>query len=263
MRPASPRRPRVPGRVDRAAFPYRMKDLCAQSGLSRQAVHFYIQQGLLPEGARAGRNMAYYGEAHVERLRLVRRLQEERFLPLKAIRALLEERDDAFTPPQRALIAEVRARVVPPGPAAAEAVPVAAALARTGVTRAELARMVALGMLATRTARGRAVLAREDLALLELWGALRAAGFSAALGFRVDDLLLFQEAVAGLLQREVALLAERLAGLPPGEGAARVERALPLVGAFLAHLHTTQARHFLVAHAAAPGAPARRPRRTP
>src|SRR3990167_7497312 len=69
---------------------YRMKDLCAQTGLQRQAVHFYIQQGLLPEGEKTGRNMAYYSQIHVERLRLIRRLQEEHFLPLKAIRAVVD-----------------------------------------------------------------------------------------------------------------------------------------------------------------------------
>lgn len=243
------RRGAAGGGVDRAAFPYKMKDLCERSGLSRQAVHFYIQQGLLPEGARAGRNMSYYGEAHVERLRLVRQLQEERFLPLKAIRALLEERDDAFTPRQRALISEVRERLVPEGRGAAPAtVPVAQALAQTGVTRTDLRRMETLGMLTTRMQGGRRVLLRDDVALLELWGGLRAAGLSAALGFRVDDLLLFHEAVAALLQKEVALLTERLAALPDGRAGALVERALPLVSAFLARHHTTQARNFLVAH---------------
>ena len=33
-----------------AAYPLRMKDLCAETGLPRQAIHFYIQQGLLEPG---------------------------------------------------------------------------------------------------------------------------------------------------------------------------------------------------------------------
>ena len=72
------------------AEPYRMKDLCRLTGLPRQVIHFYIQQGLVPEGHKTGRNMAYYGDEHVRRVRLVRTLQHERFLPLKASRALLE-----------------------------------------------------------------------------------------------------------------------------------------------------------------------------
>ena len=41
-----------------AAHPYRMKDLCELTGLPRQVIHFYIQQGLVPPGVKTGRNMA-------------------------------------------------------------------------------------------------------------------------------------------------------------------------------------------------------------
>src|SRR4051812_29405876 len=99
--------------TQRDAYPFKMKDLCARTGLPRQAVHFYIQQGLVPEGHKTGRNMAYYGPEHVERLLLVRRLQHERFLPLKAIRALLDERDDAFSPAQRRLLEDVKQHLRP------------------------------------------------------------------------------------------------------------------------------------------------------
>ena len=237
--------------VDREAFPYRMKDLCDRAGLSRQVVHFYVQQGLLPEGHKTGRNMAWYGEAHLERLRLIRQLQEERFLPLKAIRAMLDEKDDAFTPRQRELISEVRQRL---GPALGAGTPVPATvsaadlLRRTGVKRAELERLVELGLLATREERGRTVLAADDAYIVELWGQLREAGFTEALGFTVDDLAMYAEAMSALLTREARLLTERLTGLPPGQGGELVRRALPLINAFLARYHTTQARNFLATH---------------
>jgi DNA-binding transcriptional MerR regulator len=237
--------------VDRQVFPYRMKDLCERAGLSRQVVHFYVQQGLLPEGHKTGRNMAWYGEAHLERLRLIRQLQEERFLPLKAIRAMLDEKDDAFTPRQRELITEVRQRLGPTlgaGSGAQATVSAADLLRRTGVTRAELDRMVELGLLATRQERGRMVLAFDDAYIVELWGQLRTAGFTVELGFTVDDLAMYAEAMSALLTREARLLAERLTGLPPGHGAELVRRALPLINAFLARYHTTLARNFLAAH---------------
>ena len=90
---------------------YRMRDLCTMTGLSRQAIHFYIQEGLVPQGTKTGRNMAFYGPEHVERIRIVRRLQEDRFLPLKQIRALLDGDADRVGAGQRALLPEVRARL--------------------------------------------------------------------------------------------------------------------------------------------------------
>ena len=79
----------------------RMKDLCKATGISRQVVHFYISQGLLPPGKKTGQNMAYYSEEHVRRIELIRQLQEERFLPLKAIKALFDEQEASFSPSQR------------------------------------------------------------------------------------------------------------------------------------------------------------------
>jgi hypothetical protein len=107
---------------------------------------------------------------------------------------------------------------------------------------------VELGLLAMRQERGSMVLASDDVYIVELWGQLREAGFTAELGFAVDDLAMYVEALAGLLAREAKLLTERLAGLPPGRGAELVGRALPLINTFLARYHSTQARNFLATH---------------
>ncbi|WP_158501583.1 MerR family transcriptional regulator [Vitiosangium sp. GDMCC 1.1324] len=249
------RRPQVAERrgrtaVDRSAFPYRMKDLCERAGLSRQVVHFYIQQGLLPEGQKTGHNMAFYGEQHLKRLKLIRQLQEERFMPLKAIRAMLEERDDAFTPKQRELISEVRQRLGPTIGVVGQPDTVGAAelLKETGVSRAELARMVEIGLLVTRKQDGRTVLASDDAFLVELWGQLKKAGFTEALGFQVDDLRLYTKAMYSLFMNEAQLLSDRLTGLPPGQAAEMVDRALPLINTLLVRYHTAQVRNFLAAN---------------
>jgi DNA-binding transcriptional MerR regulator len=68
----------------------RMRELEARSGVGRETIRFYIREGLLPEPARAARNSASYSEAHVTRLATIKRLQEERFLPLAVIRGLLD-----------------------------------------------------------------------------------------------------------------------------------------------------------------------------
>ena len=74
----------------------RMRELESRSGVGRETIRFYLREGLLPEPARAARNSASYSEAHVERLALIKRLQEERFLPLAVIRGLID--GDATAP---------------------------------------------------------------------------------------------------------------------------------------------------------------------
>jgi DNA-binding transcriptional MerR regulator len=250
VKPALHVAPPAPQRELGSAHPYKMKDLCELTGLPRQVIHFYIQQGLVPGGVKTGRNMAYYGPQHVERVQLVRQLQHERFLPLKAIKALLDGQEESFTASQRVMLLGVKERLEhtlvreegrEPG---AQPISVDELLARTGVPREDLDRAIELGFVATRTIGGREVMAADQSWLLEVWGELRAAGVSRELGFVVDDLAIYEEAIGALFTHEVMLVASRVQNLPPERVATLLERALPLVHTLLTRYHAMRVRQF-------------------
>lgn len=228
----------------------KMKDVCDATGLPRQAIHFYIQQGLLPPGSKTGRNMAYYDESHITRLKLIKKLQHERFLPLKAIRALLDDQESQFSQVQRSLLLEVKQRFTTPlltQPAAPDVVIDAdEACARHGVERTDLDRMIEIGVLGTRVdeATGRAVLAQDDVWILAAWGEIQKLGFAKDLGFRVDDIQILMEVVQDLFNREALLLASRMDRLPPDRAAEMIERALPIIHSFLTGFHVAKIRNF-------------------
>ncbi len=67
-----------------------MAELARRSGVSRETIHFYLREGLLPRPEKGGMTVAYYGEEHLERLRIIRRLREEKYLPIAVIRRLLQ-----------------------------------------------------------------------------------------------------------------------------------------------------------------------------
>jgi DNA-binding transcriptional MerR regulator len=234
------------GGVNRGEFPYRMKDLCERTGLPRQAIHFYIQEGLLPEGEKTGRNMAYYGEAHVERLKLIKQLQHERFLPLRAIRAVLDEEDDGFTQPQRRFFFDLKHRMGPFAAGSAEEtlVPLHPLLLRTGVSREDAEELARIGVLEVVKKKGQKHIAKEDTWMIELWGELRASGFTRALGFVPEDVTLFAQALEAMFAKERAMLKDRLAHLPPAEVARMVEMAIPLINQFMARYHESLIRKF-------------------
>ena len=77
----------------------KISELAQRSGVSAGTVKHYLREGLLDDGGeivRTSRNMAYYPAEFVERVRLIKRLQEERFMPLRVIRELLRsDRDGA------------------------------------------------------------------------------------------------------------------------------------------------------------------------
>lgn len=241
----------APVPIEHERFPYRMKDLCEMTGLGRQAIHFYIQRGLLPPGHKTGRNMAYYSEAHLERLRLIKKLQHERFLPLKAIKAILDDHESAFDPSQRSFLLGVKQHLGHSLAADAdrpeETLPVAPLLERLELPREHFDRMVELELIGSRVDdSGQEVIAADDAWLLETWAEVKRLGFVEELGFTVSDLLLYDEFVQQLFQREAQLLASRLpAALPPERAAEMVERILPLVHGLITGLHHAKIRNFL------------------
>lgn len=78
----------------------RMRDLEKASGVSRETIRFYIREGLLPEPDRTHRNSATYSDDHLARLLTIRRLRDERFLPLSVIRSLFEGDQTGWLEPQ-------------------------------------------------------------------------------------------------------------------------------------------------------------------
>src|SRR2546421_10011892 len=70
----------------------KISELAERSGVSAATIKHYLREGLLggeDDVLRTSRNMAYYPPAFVERVRLIKRLQEERFMPLRVIRDVL------------------------------------------------------------------------------------------------------------------------------------------------------------------------------
>jgi DNA-binding transcriptional MerR regulator len=68
----------------------RMAELARRSGVTRETIHFYLREGLLPRPEKGGMTVAFYGEEHLERLRIIRRLREEKYLPIAVIRRLIQ-----------------------------------------------------------------------------------------------------------------------------------------------------------------------------
>ena len=72
--------------------PYSLSDLARLADVTPRTVRYYVAQGLLPSPEAAG-PATRYGEGHLARLRLIKRLQRDH-LPLAEIRARLETLGD-------------------------------------------------------------------------------------------------------------------------------------------------------------------------
>ncbi len=72
--------------------PYSLADLARLADVTPRTVRYYVAQGLLPSPDAAG-PATRYGEGHLARLRLIKRLQRDH-LPLAEIRSRLERMGD-------------------------------------------------------------------------------------------------------------------------------------------------------------------------
>jgi DNA-binding transcriptional MerR regulator len=184
----------------------KMAELSERSGVSPATIKHYLREGLLGDGERVvktSRNMAWYPPEFVARLRLIKRLQEERYMPLKVIREVLDDED-------RLLDAAVESR------AGAARVPRADVEAR--LPAEVLDRLAEIGVL-TPTAEGYDA---EDVRIVDAIVRFRAGGYVQSLGFTVYDTLRYREALEPLVAKEVDVLLERLTG---EEGAADIVAA--------------------------------------
>lgn len=192
-------RPRDPERI-------RIGELSRRAGVSRATIQHYVAEGLLPRPQKSGQTMAWYEPASVERVRLIKELQR-RHLPLQVIRGMLAERPRRARPRRMVELArrgaELEALLAPnERPLSREE-----AARETGIAAADLARLEALGLVCARRIGGRLRYGPCDVAVLRAVGRLGGAGLDRARGFHVDDLVVYRDAMAKLLAREVALFA--------------------------------------------------------
>jgi DNA-binding transcriptional MerR regulator len=197
----------------------KMSELAERSGVSAGTIKHYLREGLLGNGdevKRTSRNMAYYPEDFVERVRLIKRLQEERFMPLRVIRQVV-----AADPERAARLIELEDRIIEQAIKAGETGRVSRAKVRSAydVPRNVLDRLEELAIL-TPNARGYDA---DDVAIIEAISRFRAGGYEEAIGFTVYDTLRYREALQPLVEEEVHVLLDRLAGKVD------VERAVEII----------------------------------
>jgi DNA-binding transcriptional MerR regulator len=182
----------------------KMKELAEASGVSAGTIKHYLREGLLPEPVKTSRNMAYYPPEFVERIRLIKQLQEERFMPLRVIKSMLDE------DPERArALVELEDRILERALAREQPRVSAAELRRRcEIPQEVLDRLAELGIL-TPTRRG---YGPRDVEIVEAIGRFRAGGYDERIGFTVYDTLRYKRALEELVKDEVQILLERLAG---------------------------------------------------
>ena len=211
----------------------RMKELAEASGVSAGTIKHYLREGLLGEGAeivKTSRNMAYYPPEFVERIKLIKQLQEERFMPLGVIKGMLD--DD----PRRArALVELEDRILERATRDERRRVSAAELRRRyDIPQEVLDRLAELGVVDP----GSRGYGRRDVEIVEAISCFRAGGYDERIGFTVYDTLRYKSALEELVKEEVRVLMDRLAGeMDPDRAADLISAGVEPLNKLLAALH--------------------------
>jgi DNA-binding transcriptional MerR regulator len=224
----------------------RMRDLVRESGLPRETIHFYKLQGLLPEPIKTGRNTALYTQEHLERLRHIRELQERQFLPLKAIRAVLDDSaHENFTPEQEDLVRRVRATLSGWTHAQQQPTVPVADFVPGRVSRSELRELVDEGLVGVHGGGNAARVSEDDAVILECWAQFKELGFGPDRGIRPADLRVHDESMEQLVKREARLVLDTYSGETAEQISAVIEQIAPVIVRLLGAMHRKHIRQFL------------------
>jgi DNA-binding transcriptional MerR regulator len=188
----------------------KMAELAEASGVSAGTIKHYLREGLLPEPVKTSRNMAWYPPEFVERIQLIKDLQERRFMPLKAIKGVLDLEVEAT----RVSAAELKRRY--------------------GVPQEVLDRLAELEVI-TPNSRGYGV---SDVRIVEAISRFRAGGYDERIGFTVYDTLRYKRAMEELAKEEVEVMVERLGEADAERAAELIEKGAEPLRDLISALHT-------------------------
>jgi DNA-binding transcriptional MerR regulator len=183
----------------------KISELAERAEVPVATVRHYLREGLLPEPVKTSRNMAYYPPEFVERIRTIKRLQEERFMPLRVIKDTL----------------------------LAERTPEAELLERFKVPARALKRLAEVGVLSPDSDG----YSQADVRIVEAIARFRAEGWNETTGFGARDVARLMEGLAPVVADELALMVERFSAMEPDQAAELLESGMSPFPDLIGALH--------------------------
>lgn len=217
---------------------FKMRELSDLTRVSGATIRYYIREGILPQPIRTHRNMAYYDESYVRRIRLIKELQERRFLPLSMIKKVIEEREDPLGAKEIDTILAVEEELFKSetaDPLTAPRTPEELG-ERTGLDVERLKDLQKAGFISSPKD---GVYDEEDIQIAELMAQFREAGFTEENGFDLEMLEIYRELVEVLAEVEVDGFTSRVTrvGIPPDQATKMAEDGIRFVNGLMGLLH--------------------------
>ena len=192
----------------------KMKELTEKTGVPKGTIQYYIKEGLIPKPIKTQPNMAYYSQAHIDAIRLVKELQSKRFLPLSVIKKILRNKKNGLSVDEIRTIAEMDGKLFGN---LQESLKIKKATEkqlaqRTGVELKDIKDLEKMGILNPVKRGKQKHYDEDDIRFMECWKKLREIGFSKELGFNAETLRPHRELMERLVEDETKTMLSRTLG---------------------------------------------------
>jgi DNA-binding transcriptional MerR regulator len=215
----------------------RIGELSKLTNAPKETIHFYVREGLVPRPRKQGKNVADYDESFIERILLIKKIQDHFFLPLSLIKKIIKRHDRS---PELKALLDLRVGYFSPLDQLLEEDVIGedAFCNTTGMAAKWLKQFEEWGVISSKISDGRKVYSQDDVIMGRLLVDLDRAGFGPKDGFDPSALRQYID----LFRKIVRLAHERflnthLEQFTPQENLERGIRGRELMGVFFYHLY--------------------------
>ena len=158
--------------------------------------------------------MAYYNDSHLNAIRIVKELQEKRFLPLSVIKQVVRGGRGGLSVAEIRTLTEIDGKLFPNLTENPEVWPVTAKhlSEQTGVSLKDIKQMEKIRVLNPIKKGNRVLYGEDDIRLVEYFGKMREAGFSEEMGWDGQVFSLYRDFLQRLVEEEAKILMSGVAG---------------------------------------------------
>jgi DNA-binding transcriptional MerR regulator len=215
----------------------KISELSRRTSVPKETIHYYVREGFIPRPRKRGKNVSDYDESFVERILLIKQIQDHFFLPLSRIKQIIKRQDKSSE-----LKALLKLRMGYFNPLdqliEKEVVGEAAFSTATGMGKKWIAKFEEWEAITPEPCGGKKVYSQDDVIIGRLLVDLDRVGFGPKDGFdpgNVRQYIKHYRKIVRLAREDI--LDSHAAKLTQEENEARRIRGRELMGVFFYHLY--------------------------
>lgn len=154
----------------------KISELSRRTNVPKETIHYYVREGFIPRPKKRGKNVSDYDESFVERILLIKKIQDHFFFPLPLIKKIVKQRNKF---PELKSLLDLRIGYFSPLDQflQKEVVGEEALAKATGMAKHWIAKFEGWGVLSPAKKEGQKVYSQDDVIIAKLLVDLDRAGF--------------------------------------------------------------------------------------